>query len=116
MRYLCKSKDYLRFLGLCRTCEIFGVTQLVINNINIIEDTQFQALSVSAERWVPITQVTRSYLQCFIKNSQVRVPQLEEYLMEVKQQGYSLVGVEQTAHSKCLTSYKFPLKTVLLLG
>jgi len=46
--------------GLCRTCEVFGVTQLVLNNINIIEDAQFQALSVSAERWVPITQVTRS--------------------------------------------------------
>jgi len=47
--------------GLCRTCEIFGVNQLVLNNISIIEDAQFQALSVSAERWVPITQVTRCY-------------------------------------------------------
>lgn len=46
----------------------------------------------------------------------MRAANLEEYLRDIKQQGYSLVGVEQTAQSKCLTSYKFPLRTVLLLG
>lgn len=44
-------------VGLCRTCEIFGVSQVVLNSTNIIEDSQFQALSVSAEKWVPIIQV-----------------------------------------------------------
>lgn len=105
------------YAGLCRTCEVFGVSQLVLNSMNITEDSQFQALSVSAEKWVPITQVLCS-LCCFLSifDWQVRVSNLEEYLRNVKQQGYSLVGVEQTAHSKCLTNYKFPLKTVLLLG
>jgi len=105
--------------GLCRTCEIFGVSQLVLNSMNITEDSQFQALSVSAEKWVSITQVYVFVpVILFIKifNWQVRVSNLEEYLRDVKQQGYSLVGVEQTAHSKCLTNYKFPLKTILLLG
>lgn len=31
-------------------------------------------------------------------------------------QGYSLVGVEQTAQSKCITKYQFQQKTVLVLG
>ena len=30
---------------------------MVLNSTNIIEDSQFQALSVSAEKWVPIIQV-----------------------------------------------------------
>ena len=34
----------------------------------------------------------------------------------MKEQGYHLVGAEQTANSKCLTEYSFPKKTVLLLG
>ena len=33
------------------------MSQLVLNSTNITEDGQFQALSVSAEKWVPITQV-----------------------------------------------------------
>ena len=90
---------------------------MVLNSTNIIEDSQFQALSVSAEKWVPITQVCILFLG-FVKIAkwQVRVSNLEEYLRSIKQQGYSLVGVEQTTQSKCLTSYRFPLKTVLLLG
>jgi tRNA G18 (ribose-2'-O)-methylase SpoU len=88
--------------GLSRTCEIFGVTELVIGNKNILEDALFQALSVTSERWLNITEV--------------RVPELSGYLLAAKQQGYTLVGVEQTANSKCLTSYNFPRKTLLLLG
>ena len=37
-------------------------------------------------------------------------------MLEMKEQGYTLVGAEQTANSKCLTEYRFPKKTVLLLG
>ena len=95
------------------------MSQLVLNSMNITEDNQFQALSVSAEKWVPITQVF--YILIFnifaeIINRQVGASNLEEYLRNIKQQGYSLVGVEQTTQSRCLTSYTFPLKTVLLLG
>ena len=40
--------------GLCRTCEIFNVKELVIGNIRYIEDKQFQSLSVTAEKWLNI--------------------------------------------------------------
>ena len=47
---------------------------------------------------------------------QVRAADLSGYLITAKQQGFTLVGVEQTANSKCLTEYQFPKKTLLLLG
>ena len=41
---------------------------------------------------------------------------LQQYLMEMKDQGYALVGVEQTSNSKSLTEYHMPEKLVLVLG
>ena len=47
---------------------------------------------------------------------QVGPSMLKQYLHDVRARGYTLVGVEQTAQSKCLTTYKFPRESVLLLG
>ena len=41
---------------------------------------------------------------------------VSEFLEEKKRESYTLVGVEQTANSVDLTKYKFPKKTLLLLG
>lgn len=41
---------------------------------------------------------------------------LPEYLQHKKSQGYTLVGVEQTANSVSLNDFRFPTKTLLLLG
>lgn len=43
--------------GLCRTCEIFGVCELVLPNLTVVEDPQFTALSVSAQHWLKISEV-----------------------------------------------------------
>ncbi|KAJ8308141.1 hypothetical protein KUTeg_013015 [Tegillarca granosa] len=45
-----------------------------------------------------------------------KVPNLGEYLQQKRQEGYTLVGVEQTANSVSLTDFQFPVKTLLLLG
>jgi tRNA G18 (ribose-2'-O)-methylase SpoU len=45
-------------LGLCRTCEIFGVSTLVLGNCTIISDPEFKSLSMSAEKWVRVEEVT----------------------------------------------------------
>lgn len=45
--------------GLARTCEIFGAKELVIGSLRYTEDREFQALSVSAEKWITITEVCR---------------------------------------------------------
>ncbi|XP_058910588.1 probable methyltransferase TARBP1 isoform X1 [Kogia breviceps] len=88
--------------GLCRTCEVFGASALVVGNLQCIRDKQFQHLSVSAEQWLPLVEVKPS--------------QLIDYLQQKKAEGYTIVGVEQTVKSLDLTCYRFPEKSVLLLG
>lgn len=112
------------FAGLCRTCEIFGVNELVVSNLKLLEEKQFQSLSVTAEKWIKITEVSEfhhvspSSCMCvhFFIFHQVKLASLREYLLSMRGQGYSLVGVEQTAQSKCITKYQFQRKTVLVLG
>ncbi len=43
--------------GLCRTCEIFSVQSLVVNSIDVIEEKQFQSVSVTSEKWVSLHEV-----------------------------------------------------------
>ncbi|XP_063527080.1 probable methyltransferase TARBP1 isoform X4 [Pongo pygmaeus] len=88
--------------GLCRTCEVFGASVLVIGSLQCISDKQFQHLSVSAEQWLPLVEV--------------KPPQLIDYLQQKKTEGYTIIGVEQTAKSLDLTQYCFPEKSLLLLG
>ncbi|KAM9001948.1 putative methyltransferase TARBP1 isoform 2-T2 [Sarcophilus harrisii] len=88
--------------GLCRTCEIFGASALVVGSLHCINDKQFQYLSVSAEQWLPLVEV--------------KPLQLVDYLQKKKTEGYTTIGVEQTARSSDLTEYCFPEKSLLLLG
>ncbi|KAL3874090.1 hypothetical protein ACJMK2_037153 [Sinanodonta woodiana] len=88
--------------GLCRTSEIFGVSEFVLGKLSYTEDKAFQSLSVTAHKWLNITEVYET-----------KIP---EYLQQKRLEGYTLVGVEQTANSVCLTDYQFPQKTLLLLG
>ncbi|NWW94794.1 TARB1 methyltransferase, partial [Rhynochetos jubatus] len=88
--------------GLCRTSEIFGASALVVGSLHYIQDKQFQHLSVSAEQWLPLVEV--------------KPPQLVDYLQQKKTEGYTIIGVEQTAKSFDLTEYCFPEKSLLLLG
>ncbi|KAL8185878.1 UNVERIFIED_CONTAM: Tar (HIV-1) RNA binding protein 1 [Gekko kuhli] len=88
--------------GLCRTCEIFGVSALIVSSLHYINDKQFQYLSVSAEQWLSLLEV--------------KPFQLIDYLDQKKTEGYTIIGVEQTAKSCHLTEYCFPEKSLLLLG
>ncbi|XP_048193359.1 LOW QUALITY PROTEIN: probable methyltransferase TARBP1 [Perognathus longimembris pacificus] len=88
--------------GLCRTCEVFGAAALVVGSLQCVHDPQFQHLSVSAEQWLPLLEV--------------KPAQLAEYLQQKKAEGYTIVGVEQTAKSSELDQYCFPEKSLLLLG
>ncbi|EDO45339.1 predicted protein [Nematostella vectensis] len=88
--------------GLCRTCEIFGAKRLVLGSNEVMNDPYFKGLSVSSSKWVDIEQV--------------RPAELNNYLDAMRHDGYSLIGVEQTANSKRLTDFTFPHKTLLLLG
>ncbi|XP_057326001.1 probable methyltransferase TARBP1 [Microplitis mediator] len=88
--------------GLARTSEIFCAKQLVLGNMKYVENKEFQVLSVSAEKWVQITEV--------------KAHELRDYLLEKSSLGWKIVGAEQTANSVCLTDMEFDKKTVLVLG
>uniref|UniRef100_A0A8C5KY37 tRNA (guanosine(18)-2'-O)-methyltransferase TARBP1 n=1 Tax=Jaculus jaculus TaxID=51337 RepID=A0A8C5KY37_JACJA len=88
--------------GLCRTCEVFGASVLVLGNLQCVGDKQFQHLSVSAEQWLPLVEV--------------KPAQLVDYLQQQKADGYTVIGVEQTAQSSDLAQFRFPEKSLLLLG
>lgn len=62
----------------------------------------FQQTSVTANKWVPIDEVKED--------------DLLSYLIQMKDKGYKLLGLEQTANSHLLTDYTFPDKVILLLG
>lgn len=53
---------------------------------------------------------------CVSLNVQVKAFQLVDYLEQKKTEGYTIIGVEQTAKSCDLTEYRFPEKSLLLLG
>ncbi|PFH37486.1 hypothetical protein BESB_039440 [Besnoitia besnoiti] len=88
--------------GLARTCEVFDAKKLIIHNLDILNDPQFNTIGVSAHRWLPIEQVSAD--------------EVATYLMELKAQGYTVVGVEQTGSSEMLEAFTFDRKTALVLG
>lgn len=69
--------------GLCRTCEIFGAQELIVDNLMIKNDKLFTALAMSSDRWMPITEVRKEITATYLK--------------EKKRQGYTVVGLEQTS-------------------
>ncbi|KAF0930705.1 hypothetical protein E2562_034643 [Oryza meyeriana var. granulata] len=88
--------------GLTRTCEIFKAAGLVVADKSIIEDKQFRLISVTAEKWLPMMEVPVNSVKVFLEKKRL--------------EGYSVIGLEQTANSKPLDQFSFPSKTVLVLG
>lgn len=89
--------------GICRLCDVLGVGLLTVHDIRVKNHSQFKAVSVTADRWMPIEEVTIDGLIGFMK--------------EKKKEGYTLIGLEQTDKSVKLDNrYKFPSKSLILLG
>ncbi|XP_018397666.1 PREDICTED: probable methyltransferase TARBP1 [Cyphomyrmex costatus] len=88
--------------GIARTCEIFGVKALVVANADCAKDKEFQYLSVSADKWLNILQV--------------KPHELQKFLLDRKNTGWSLIGVEQTVNSISLMTTTFEKRTILVLG
>ncbi|KAJ3326105.1 Tar (HIV-1) RNA binding protein 1, partial [Blyttiomyces sp. JEL0837] len=88
--------------GLCRTCEIFNAELLVVSNLRIREDPTFLSTAVTSDKWMPMQEV--------------RVPDLMSYLKSMKENNYSLLGIEQATTSVSLENFEFPKQCVLLLG
>lgn len=57
---------------------------------------------MTAERWVPIVEVSEAGLPNFLEHK--------------KKDGFFLIGLEQTANSFSIDEFTFPKKVVLVLG
>lgn len=88
--------------GLARTCEIFSAQLLVMPNLLVRKQDDFKSISASANDWIEMEECKEE--------------DLLSWLYMKRSEGYAIVGLEQTASSKCLTKMEFHEKTVLLLG
>jgi len=88
--------------GLARTCEIFSARTLVVPNLFVKKQDDFKSISASANDWIHMEECKEDSLL--------------SWLYKKRSEGYAIVGLEQTASSKCLTKMQFAEKTVLLLG
>lgn len=88
--------------GLCRTCEIFGATSLVLPSLKVASEAAFQGISMTSERWLELLECSPSAIS--------------DYLERLKGQDYRLVAVEQSSQSHSLLYYQFPSKCCLILG
>ncbi|ESN96284.1 hypothetical protein HELRODRAFT_68048 [Helobdella robusta] len=88
--------------GLCRTCEIFGIKRLVLGSLKVTSDVGFEKLSVTSHKWMNIEEVTSKNLPI--------------YLRSMRNRGYKLVGLEQTSNSRRMGFFKFPKKSLIVLG
>lgn len=88
--------------GLARTSEIFAVSKLVVPDAKMISDPLFDQISSSAGRWIGVDEV----------KEQDTLP----FLQRCKRQGYTVVALEQTTDSACLSTVALPRRMVLLLG
>ena len=52
--------------GLCRSSEIFGVSEFVVASLRHTKEKAFENLSVTAHKWIPIKEVTHDN-DCFVK-------------------------------------------------
>jgi len=90
--------------GLSRVSEIFGARELHLQNQNVTSNKDFTNVAVSSHLHFPISQLSAS-----------AVP---SYLAEKRDEGWSIVGIEQTDRSVILGSEgcRLPEKVVLVIG
>lgn len=87
--------------GLARTCEVFRAGSLVLGDVSVVKNPEFEAISVSAEHWIPMKQVVPEALVSWLRRKRL--------------EGFTLVGLEQTANAVKLPEFRFPRKRVVLV-
>ncbi|KAF8440700.1 hypothetical protein BGX38DRAFT_1272962 [Terfezia claveryi] len=91
--------------GLSRVSEIFGATTLCLSSLTSTTSPAFLSVSVSSQHWLPFTEVS--------------IPAIPQFLRDKRNEGYSIVGIEQTDQSVILGKEGrggLPRKAVLMLG
>jgi tRNA G18 (ribose-2'-O)-methylase SpoU len=87
--------------GLARTCEIFQVSSLWIGNLRMCQEEMFENISVTANKWVQMDEIKEENL-------------FDQLMFFKEKKGFTIVGLEQTATSQCLSNFKFPEKMIFV--
>ena len=72
--------------------------------VQVFAHPEFERISVTAHKWLPYEVVRDDPLA------------IGTYLRAMRADGWTIVALEQSAHSVPLQSFRFPSKVVLLLG
>ena len=88
--------------GLARTCEVLGASKLVLPDINLIQSDDFQAVCMTADKWLPMEEC--------------KPDDVLGYVEEARADGFRIVAIEQSSQSVLLNEYRFHTKTLLILG
>lgn len=88
--------------GLARTAEVFQLESLVLSDLSCAQDKMFRTMSATADRW--------------LHTEAVPPLQLIEWMRMKRNEGYTLVGLEQSNRSVLLEKARLPEQMVLILG
>jgi len=88
--------------SLCRTAEAFRVQSLVLSDLAIAEGHTFRNPAASTHLWQPMQSCT--------------VVQLPDWITQQQQAGYSVIALDANPNALPLPQFRFPLRSVLLLG
>lgn len=90
--------------GICRLCDVLGVGLMTIHDLRIKKHPQFKNVAVTADNWMPMIELPIDNIIEFMRDKK-------------KNEGYTLIGLEQTDNSIELNAqYQFPKKSLILLG
>eukprot|EP00668_Euglena_longa_P030148 GGOE01037567.1.p1 GENE.GGOE01037567.1~~GGOE01037567.1.p1 ORF type:complete len:551 (+),score=178.13 GGOE01037567.1:128-1654(+) len=93
----------INLAALCRCSEVFQADCLLLPTKRVLTKPEFTGTSVSSELWVPLEELPPA--------------DVAAWLRQQREEGWRLVGVEQTARSIRLPEYPFRgLPTVLVMG
>jgi tRNA guanosine-2'-O-methyltransferase len=76
---------------------------MTVDDMRVTKHPQFKNVAVTADYWMPMTEVN--------------IDNIADFMKEKKKEGYTLIGLEQTDKSIVLgPETRFPKKSLFLLG
>ncbi|XP_011636209.1 probable methyltransferase TARBP1 [Pogonomyrmex barbatus] len=87
---------------IAKMCRTYKIKTLIVMNTDCVKNEELEYLSVSADKWLNIIQVEPRELQ--------------KFLLDRKNAGWSLIGIERTIHSVDIKTTPLEKKTIFILG
>lgn len=98
--------------GLCRTSEAFRLEALVLSDLKISQDPAFKNLAASTHHWQPLQTCIAAELPTWLRRQQ----QAGYTVVALAAPNLAQASLEPEQKYSSLLQFKFPLRTLLLLG